>query len=102
MCVLFVVQKDKMLQNKGKIMSSNQSFIIDLPLVSIDCKDNFASLYFDGCPLKKYLESGESVYVAFPLNRKLVPNTNDLSAACADIAKIRKICENCQIKSKVR
>lgn len=83
-------------------MSLNHSFLIDLPLVSVDCKDNFASLYLDGCPLKKYLESGESVYVAFPFDRKLVPNTKDFSEACADIVKIRKICEGCQIKSKVR
>ena len=77
-------------------------FNISLPQVSIDCRSYFEHEYRRGCPLKNYLESEESVYVAWPKDKRLLPDTTDFERACEDIIKIRSICENCKKQPKIR
>ncbi|MBR3510907.1 MAG: hypothetical protein IKN73_02495 [Alphaproteobacteria bacterium] len=78
-------------------------FRISLPVISIECnKDSLADAFHTKCPLKKYLDSDESVYVAWPNENRLLPNTNDFQHACDDIEKIREICNNCKLSQKAR
>ena len=80
----------------------SESFTIGLPSVRIECKDEFETRYRKGCPLKDYLESDESVYVAWPQDKRLLPNTTDLEEAYQDITQIRQVCEKCKNQSKTR
>ena len=73
-----------------------ESFTIGLPSVRIECKNEFEICYRKGCPLKDYLETDESVYVAWPQNKRLLPNTTNLEEAYQDIIKIRQVCEKCK------
>ena len=77
-------------------------FNISLPQVSVDCRDYFQTMYRKGCPLKDFLESEESIYVAWPHEKRLLPDTTDFERACEDIVKIRSICENCKNQQKTR
>ena len=77
------------------------SFRISLPPVRIECRDTFATSFRKGCPLKKYLESDESVYVAWPQDKSLLPNTMDFEEACNDIVKMREICDKCKQQTKM-
>ena len=79
----------------------SKHFTISLPVVSIDCRDSFERTFRLGCPLKSFLESEESVYVAWPHDKRLLPDTTDFNRACEDIEKIRDICDKCKQQTKM-
>ena len=80
----------------------SNSFIVNLPLVHIECRGSFEFEYRKGCPLKDFIESNESVYAAWPNDKRLLPDTVDFQRACEDIQKIREICDKCKQQHKIR
>ena len=77
-----------------------QDFIISLPTVHIPCKQTLKDGLRSKCPLKQFLDSGEAVYVAWPYENRLLPDTNDFQTALDEVEKIRKICDNCKDQHK--
>ncbi len=71
-------------------------FIISLPTIYIDCKRSLKYGLRSNCPLKQFLDSDEAVYVAWPNDNRLLPDTRDFQAAVNEIEKIQNICKNCK------
>ena len=67
-------------------------FIISLPTVYIPCKQTLKDGLRSKCPLKQFLDSDEAVYVAWPNDNRLLPDTKDFQIALDEVEKIRKIC----------
>lgn len=73
-------------------------FRISLPL--IECKQGLQKGLGSNCQLKQFLDSGKSVYTAWPYENRLLPDTNDFQAAFNEIEKIKNICKNCKINGR--
>ena len=73
-----------------------QDFVISLPPVYIPCKRSLKGGLRLNCPLKQFLDSDEAIYVAWPHENRLLPDTNDFQTAFDEVEKIRKICDNCR------
>ena len=71
-------------------------FIISLPTVYIECKHSLKDGLRLNCPLKQFLDSDEAIYVAWPNDNRLLPDTHDLQTAVNEIEKIQNICKNCK------
>lgn len=78
----------------------SQNFIISLPLVNIECKQTLKDGLRSNCPLKQFLDSDEAIYVAWPQDNRLLPDTKDFQTALDEVEKIRKICDNCKNQHK--
>ncbi len=78
----------------------SQNFIISLPLVNIECKQTLKDGLRSNCPLKQFLDSDEAIYVAWPQDNRLLPDTTDFQTAVNEMEKIRKICDNCNNQHK--
>lgn len=75
-------------------------FIISLPTVYIPCKQTLKDGLRSKCPLKQFLDSDEAVYVAWPNDNRLLPDTKDFQIALDEVEKIRKICADCKNQHK--
>ena len=77
-----------------------KDFIISLPTVYIPCKHTLKDGLRLNCPLKQFLDSDEAIYVAWPQDNRLLPDTTDFQTAVNEMEKIRKICDNCKNQHK--
>ena len=78
----------------------SQDFIISLPTIYIPCKQTLKDGLRSKCPLKQFLDSDEAVYVAWPNDNRLLPDTTDFQIALDEVEKIRKICDDCKNRNQ--